>query len=103
MLSVCVCVCDLSAYLSVFSWLAFVCVCMSRNMSALCLGLCVCERAYRNVQECECVCCRLGVTARSSSPQTRPDDEEGKRLGAECSGVLCSSLQSGTWPWAATK
>lgn len=30
-----------------------------------------------------------GVTRRSSSPQTRPDDEEGKRLGAVQSAAVC--------------
>ncbi len=78
MLSVCVCPVCLSV--CVFLARSCVLVCTNRNMSALCSGLCVCECAYRNVQECECVCVCVagyGVTGRSSSPQTRPDDEEG--------------------------
>lgn len=103
MLSACVC----SVCLSVCVFLAFSCVfvCTSWNMSAFYFGLYVCERAYRNVQECEhvCVCCRLWGHRQVliSSDQTRRWG--GERLGAECSGVLCSSLQSGTWPWAVTK
>lgn len=71
MLSACVC----SVYLSVCVFLARSCVfvCTSRNMSALCSGLCVCECAYRNVQECECVSCRLRGHRQVliSSDQTR--------------------------------
>lgn len=56
-------------------------------MSALCLGLCVCVcvcvsvriEMWKNVNVCFA---GYGVTGRSSSPQTRPDDEEGKQLGA---------------------
>lgn len=57
MLSACVC----SVSLSVCVFLTGLCVfaCATRGMSASCLGLCVCERAYRNAQECECVCVRV--------------------------------------------
>lgn len=101
MLSECVC----SVCLSVCVFLARLCkfVRASRNMSALGLGLCVCVSVHIEMCKNVSVCVAgYGVTGRSSSPQTRPDDEEGKQL-AECSGVLCSGLQSGTWPWAATK
>lgn len=41
----------------------------------------LCECAYRNIQECLWMCVAGdGVTGRSSSLQTRPDDEEGNAL-----------------------
>lgn len=102
MLSACVC----SVCLSVCVFLAFSCVfvCTSWNMSAFYFGLYVCERAYRTVQECEhvCVCVAgYGVTGRFSSPQTRPDDEEGS--GSVQSAAVCcvavSNLGHGLGLW----
>lgn len=71
-----------------------VCVCVRKQQKKKCLlwfiCVCVCERAYRNVQECVCIA-GYGVTGGSSSPQTRPDDEEGSgwvRGAAVCCGVV---------------
>lgn len=102
MLSACVC----SVCLSVCVFLARLCVfmCTSRNMSAFCSGLYVSERAYRNVQECECVCVLQAMGSPAGPHLLRADQTMRRgaaRRSAEC--VLCSSLQSGTWPWAATK
>lgn len=84
-----------------FSWPARLCVGV-HGQKYVRFGFYVHERAYRNVQECVCVCLCVegcGVTGRSSSPQTRPDDEEGSAAAL----LWSSSLRSGTWPRAASK
>lgn len=59
---------------------------------------------YKNVWVCVCV---LQAEGSPAGPRLLRPDQTMRRgaawCGTECSGGVCSSLQSRTWPRAATK
>lgn len=82
--------CALSAYLSVFSCPACVCLCAQVEIWLLSALVYMCVNVH--IEMCKNVCVAgYGVTGRSSSPQTRPDNEEGSdrvQRAAVCCGAV---------------
>lgn len=87
------CVCSVCLSVCVFlALLVCVCLCAPAELCLLSASVNMCVSVH--IEMCKNVCVTgYGVTGRSSSPQTRPDDEEGSSW-VQSAAVCCGAASN---------